>query len=53
MSVATTNLHTGMALGFSAILIPQLKENIDEFGILSESQFSLIGKQLLELIFFS
>jgi len=41
--VATTNLHTGFALGFSAILIPQL-EKYDEMGKISDSQSSWIGK---------
>lgn len=43
VSVATTNLHTGFALGFSAILIPQLEKYTDEMGKLSESQCSWIG----------
>jgi len=42
--VATTNLHTGFALGFSAILLPQLEKYIDEMGELSKSQSSWIGK---------
>jgi len=42
--VATTNLHTGFALGFSAILIPQLEIYTDDMGKLSKSQCSWIGK---------
>jgi len=42
--VATTNLHTGFALGFSAILLPQLEKYTDEMGELSKSQSSWIGK---------
>lgn len=44
MSVATTNLHTGFALGFSAILLPQLDKHTEELGQLSSSQSSWIGK---------
>lgn len=52
VSVATTNLHTGFALGFSAIIIPQLNDtnvnnteiNSNEMGLLNESQLSWIGK---------
>jgi magnesium-transporting ATPase (P-type) len=42
VSVATTNLHTGFALGFSAILLPQLEKYTDEMGELSKSQSSWI-----------
>lgn len=42
VSVATTNLHTGFALGFSAILIPQLEKYNDEMGKISNSQSSWI-----------
>jgi len=44
--VATTNLHTGFALGFSAILIPQLEKYNDEMGKISNSQSSWIGKKI-------
>lgn len=55
VSVATTNLHTGFALGFSAIIIPQLNhtnvnssENyVNEMGLLNESQLSWISKHNL------
>lgn len=43
VSVATANLHTGFALGYSAILVPQLEKNKNEF-VLTKSQFSWIGK---------
>lgn len=46
MSVATVNLHTGFALGYSAILVPQLENNINEW-VLTESQFSWIGKNFV------
>jgi len=50
--VATTNLHTGFALGFSAILLPQLEKYTNEMGELSKSQSSWIGKKsFLEYIF--
>lgn len=54
ISVATTNLHTGFALGFSAIIIPQLNDtnvnstenHVNEMGLLNESQLSWIGKHI-------
>lgn len=46
MSVATTNLHTGFALGYSAIIIPQLEKFTDEMGELSKSESSWIGKYI-------
>lgn len=44
MSVATTNLHTGFALAFSAIILPQLEQYDIEIGKVSVSQSSWIGK---------
>jgi len=44
VSVATTNLHTGFALAFSAIAIPQLEQYDNEIGEISKSQLSWIGK---------
>ncbi|XP_060862227.1 facilitated trehalose transporter Tret1-2 homolog isoform X3 [Metopolophium dirhodum] len=46
VSVATTNLHTGFALGFSAILIPQLEKYNDEMGKISNSQSSWIASSI-------
>ncbi|XP_025197012.1 facilitated trehalose transporter Tret1-2 homolog [Melanaphis sacchari] len=46
VSVSTTNLHTGFALGFSAILIPQLEINTDDIGKLSKSQCSWIASSI-------
>jgi len=46
VSVATTNLHTGFALGFSAIILPQLEQYTDEMGVLTKSQTSWIASSV-------